>query len=144
MQKIDFLKFYVINTSDNLPFQPYYNNPHLISFQKIHVLSVVQFMPKKMSATELCVAFKLQIKALEIMFCEYFCMYRVRRENPYTSIIFWVVWIPQRCVIRRSNGNFVGFSRMIIKMVKNYVMKHKLHFSGLWQNWQMSQFTRYW
>ena len=47
MQKIDFLKFYVINTSDNLPFQPYYSNPHVISFQKIHVLSVVQFMPKK-------------------------------------------------------------------------------------------------
>ena len=48
MQKIDFLKFYVINTSDNLPFQPYYSNPNGISFQKIHVLSVVQFIPKKM------------------------------------------------------------------------------------------------
>ena len=39
MQKIDFLKFYVINTSDNLPFQPYFCNPHVISFQKMYVLS---------------------------------------------------------------------------------------------------------
>ena len=54
MQKIDFLKFYVINTSDNLPFQPYFCNPHVISFQKMYILSVVQFMPKKMSATGLC------------------------------------------------------------------------------------------
>ena len=34
---MNFLKFYVINTSDNLPFQPYYSNPHVISFQKICV-----------------------------------------------------------------------------------------------------------
>ena len=47
------LKFYVINTSDNLPFQPYFCNPHVISFQKMYILSVVQFMPKKMSATGL-------------------------------------------------------------------------------------------
>ena len=46
MQKIDFLKFYVINTSDNLPFQPYFCNPHVISFQKMYILSVVQFMLK--------------------------------------------------------------------------------------------------
>ena len=53
MQKIDFLKFYVINTSDNLPFQPYFCNPHVISFQKMYILSVMQFMPKNMSATGL-------------------------------------------------------------------------------------------
>ena len=53
MQKIDFLKFYVINTSDNLPFQPYFCNPHVISFQKMYILSVVQFMLKKTSPTGL-------------------------------------------------------------------------------------------
>ena len=53
--KNDFLKFYVINTSDNLPFQPYFCNPHVINFQKMYILSVVQFMPKKMSATGLCI-----------------------------------------------------------------------------------------
>ena len=53
MQKIDFRKFYVINTSDNLPFQPYFCYPHVISFQKMYILSVVQLMPKKMSATGL-------------------------------------------------------------------------------------------
>ena len=47
MPKMDFLKFYDVNTSDNLPFQPYFCNPHVISFQKMHILSVVQFMPKK-------------------------------------------------------------------------------------------------
>ena len=48
MQKSVFLKFYVINTSDNIPFQPYYSNPHTISFQKMYILSVVQFMLKKL------------------------------------------------------------------------------------------------
>ena len=59
-------------------------------------------------------------------------------------ILFRVVWVPQRRVIRRSNGNFVGFPRIIMKIVKNYVMKHNLHFSGKWQNRQISQFSRYW
>ena len=55
-------------------------------------------------------------------------------QNVY--ILFRVVWIPQRRVIRRSNGNFVGFPRIILKIVKNYPMKHNLHFSGKWQNRQ--------
>ena len=50
----------------------------------------------------------------------------------------------QRCVIRRLNGNFVGFSGIILKIVKNYPMKHNSHFSGKWQNRKISQFTRYW
>ena len=36
----------------------------------------------------------------------------------------------QRHVIRGSNGNFVDFSRIIMKIVKNYVTKHNLHISG--------------
>ena len=66
MQKIDFLKFYVINTSDNLPFQPYFCNPHVISFQKMYILSVVQFMPKKMSATGLW--FRLSLTDMDFSF----------------------------------------------------------------------------
>ena len=50
----------------------------------------------------------------------------------------------QRRVIRQSNANFVGFLWMILKILKNYGMKRKLHFSGKWQNRQISQFTRYW
>ena len=40
-------------TSDNPPFQPHYSNPYAISFQKMHILSVVQFMLKKTSPTGL-------------------------------------------------------------------------------------------
>ena len=50
------------------------------------------------------------------------------------------VWIPQRHVIRRSNGNFVGFPRIILKIVKNYPMKRNSHFSDEWQIWP----TRNW
>ena len=39
--------FYVKKTSDNPPFQPYYSNLHTISYQKMHIASLVQFMPKK-------------------------------------------------------------------------------------------------
>ena len=38
-----------------------------------------------------------------------------------------------RHVIRRSNGNFVGFPRLTLKIVKNYPMKRNSHFSGEWQ-----------
>ena len=34
-------------TSDNPPFQAHYGNPYGINFQKMHILSVVQFMLKK-------------------------------------------------------------------------------------------------
>ena len=54
MQNSVFLKFHVINSSDNLPFQPYYSNPLTISFQKMIILSVVQFMLNKTSPTGLC------------------------------------------------------------------------------------------
>ena len=53
-----FLKFYVINTSDNLSFQPYYNNKHTTSLQKMYTLSVVQFMFKKTSPTGLWFTFQ--------------------------------------------------------------------------------------
>ena len=56
MHKSVFLKFYVINTLDNLPFQPYYSIPHAISFQKMHIIWAVQFSPKKSSSCELCTA----------------------------------------------------------------------------------------
>ena len=55
-------------------------------------------------------------------------------------IMLRVVWMPQRRVIRRSNGNFVGFPRIILKIVKNYPMKHNSHFSGEWRIWP----TRNW
>ena len=48
------LKFYVINTSDNLPFQPYYSGLYTISYQKMHIASLVQFMSKKSSLTGPC------------------------------------------------------------------------------------------
>ena len=48
------LKFYVINTSDNLPFQPYYSGLYIISNQKMHITSLVQFMSKKSSRTGPC------------------------------------------------------------------------------------------
>ena len=49
------MKFYVINSLDNLPFQSYYSNLHTISFQKMHIILVVQFFAKKTSPTGLCV-----------------------------------------------------------------------------------------
>ena len=55
-------------------------------------------------------------------------------------ILFRVVWMPQRHVIRGSNGNFVGFPRIILKIVKNYPMKRNSHFSDEWQIWP----TRNW
>ena len=55
-------------------------------------------------------------------------------------IMFRVVWMPQRHVIRRSNGNFVGFPRIILKIVKKYPKKRNSHFSGKWQIWP----TRNW
>ena len=41
-------------------------------------------------------------------------------------------------VIRQWNGNFMGFSEIFSKIVKNYSMKRNLHFSGEWQNQQKS------
>ena len=34
-------------TSDDPPFQLYYSNLYTISYQKMHIASLVQFMPKK-------------------------------------------------------------------------------------------------
>ena len=45
----------------------------------------------------------------------------------------------QRRVIRRWNGNFSDFFGIFLKIAKNYPMKQNLHFSGKWQNWQISQ-----
>ena len=55
-------------------------------------------------------------------------------------ILFRVVCMSLRRVIWRSNGNFVGFPRIILKIVKNYPMKHNSHLSGEWQIWP----TRNW
>ena len=48
-----------------------------------------------------------------------------------------------RRVIRWSNGNFVGFPRIILKIDKNYPRKYNLHFSGerkIWptRNWNLT------
>ena len=45
----------------------------------------------------------------------------------------------QRRVIQQWNGNFVGFPRIILKIVKIYPMKHNLHLFSKWQNLQISQ-----
>ena len=42
--------------------------------------------------------------------------------------------MPQRHVIRQSNGNFMGFPRIVIKIVKNYIINRNLHFSDKWKN----------
>ena len=55
-------------------------------------------------------------------------------------IMFRVVWMTQRFVIQRSNGNFVGFPKIILKIVKNCPMKRNSNFSGEWQIWP----TRNW
>ena len=60
------------------------------------------------------------------------------------TVIDMATVMPQRCVIQRSNGNFAGFPVIVLKIAKNYPMKHNLHFSGKWQNRQISQFPRYW
>ena len=71
--------------------------------------------------------------------------YRVRQINLYTfkkiAAIFAILTL-QRRVIRRWNGNFVGFMGIFSKIVKNVPMKQYLHFSGKWQKWQISQFIR--
>ena len=46
--------FYDKKTSGNPPFQPYYSNLHTISYQKMHIASLVQFMPKKTSRAGPC------------------------------------------------------------------------------------------
>ena len=58
-------------------------------------------------------------------------------------ILFRVVCMSLRRVIRRSNGNFVGFPRIILKIDKNYPRKYNLHFSGerkIWptRNWNLT------
>ena len=50
-------------------------------------------------------------------------------------ILFRVVCMSLRCVIRRSNRNFVGFSRIILKIVENYPLKCNSHFTGKRQIW---------
>ena len=50
----------------------------------------------------------------------------------------------QRHPMRQWNGNFAGFLGILLKTVKNYSMKHNMHFSGKWQHRQKIQFTRYW
>ena len=63
-------------------------------------------------------------------------IYRVRQVNLNTffkiAAIFAIQTL-QRRVIRRWNGNFVGFTRIFSKIVKNVPMKQYLHFSGMWQ-----------
>ena len=97
MQKIDFLKFYVINTSDNLPFQPYYSNPHVISFQKMHVLSVVQFMPKKMSVTGLCMRLDIFSIYYPVWYNEisYLIGQRIWINGMRFSCVFFQGWLSQ-------------------------------------------------
>ena len=56
--------FYVKKTSDNPPFQPYYSNLHTISYQKMHIVSLVQFMSKKPSSTGRTVLYVLFYRLL--------------------------------------------------------------------------------
>ena len=39
---------------DNLPFQPYYSILHTISFQKMYIIRLAQFIPKKVSHRVVC------------------------------------------------------------------------------------------
>ena len=57
--------------------------------------------------------------------------------------LFRVVCMSLRRVIWRSNGNFVGFPRIILKIDKNDPRKYNLHFSGerkIWptRNWNLT------
>ena len=63
-------------------------------------------------------------------------IYRVGRENLYTFEIAAISAVStlQRHVIRGWNGNFVGFSGLFSKILKNVPMNLYLHFSGKRQN----------
>ena len=57
--------------------------------------------------------------------------------------LFRVLCMSLRRVIWWSNGNFVGFPRIILKIDKNYPRKYNLHFSGerkIWptRNWNLT------
>ena len=53
--------------------------------------------------------------------------------NANTANAILAVWILQRRVIRRWNGNFTGFSEIFSKIAKKFPMKRNSHFSGKWQ-----------
>ena len=44
-----------------------------------------------------------------------------------------------RCVIRQWNRNFPGFFRIFLKIAKTHPMKRNSHFSGKWQNLQITE-----
>ena len=73
---------------------------------------------------------------IDIYFLRNSYFYRVARENLYTFKMAAILRVStlQRCVIRGWNGNFVGFSGIFSKIVKNVPMKHYLHFPGKSQN----------
>ena len=51
----------------------------------------------------------------------------------YKIAAIFAILTLQRRVIRRWNGNFVGFMEIFSKIVKNVPVKQYLHFSGKWQ-----------
>ena len=68
-------------------------------------------------------------------------MYRVVHRN-CNNLVFKKPQIIGRLhgrVICHMNGNFVDFWEIFSKIVKNCPMELNLHFSGKWQNWQISQ-----
>ena len=56
----------------------------------------------------------------------------------YKIAAIFAILTLQRRVIRRWNGNFVGFTGIFSKIVKNVPVKQHLHFSGKWQKWQIN------
>ena len=72
---ISFLKIYVINSLDNLPFQPYYINLHTMSFQKMHIIFVVQFFTKKTSPTGLWTAVRTNISCIGFLNTNHYSKY---------------------------------------------------------------------
>ena len=55
----------------------------------------------------------------------------MQNDQSYTKTLLLGL---QRRVIRRSNGNFVDFKGIILKIVKIHSVRSTLHFCGKWQN----------
>ena len=65
---------------------------------------------------------------------QFFYRARLPKCKFFHSAAILAVWTLQRCAKQQWNGNFVGFSEILSKIMKKVTVKRNLHCSSKWQN----------
>ena len=118
---------------DNLPFQPYYSILHTISFQKMYIIPLAQFIPKK-NVSHLSSRFHYFIIVLinrsEMNVNYLICTYLVVHLYHLCNVVYHQLLVPHLCT-NRHHISILRDPKLNLIQVEKYLRKYNFYMNWI-------------